>query len=124
MKVNYFLIEADGNYKFVSDEVSDNDGYSFLRLIEHLCGDIVWFFPVDGYNGYMVAQNDGVCSEERNFIASALVNSDKYGDCVLIKCMDGQPCTNDQFVNFDVDDQISFKNLIEEIISNENNKRE
>ena len=123
MKINYFILYPNNTYEFVEKEES-TDGITYLKSIEDAIGDYCWFTPLKDYPGYFIARNDCTADyTKRNKLAESFTHEEEFDKCVLVKCYEGQACSDIEFETFSEDDRKYFELFLNEqikVINNEN----
>ena len=142
MKINYFILYPNNTYEFVEKEES-TDGITYLKSIEDAVGDYCWFTPlkdypgyfmtcndctadytIEDYPGYFIARNDCTADyTKRNRLAESFTHEEEFDKCVLVKCYEGQACSDIEFETFSEDDRKYFELFLNEqikVINNEN----
>lgn len=123
MKINYFILYPNNTYEFVETDMSSN-GTTYLRNVEEAVGDYCWFTPLKDYPGYFMACNDCTADyTKRNKLAESFTHEEEFDKCVLVKCYEGQACSDIEFETFSEDDRKYFELFLNEqikVINNEN----
>lgn len=123
MKINYFILYPNNTYEFVETDMSSN-GTTYLRNVEEAVGDYCWFTPLKDYPGYFMACNDCTADyTKRNKLAESFTHEEEFDKCVLVKCYEGQACSDIEFETFSEDDRKYFEIFLNEqikVINNEN----
>lgn len=123
MKINYFILYPNNTYEFVETDMSSN-GITYLKNVEESVGDYCWFTPLKDYPGYFMACNDCTADyTKRNKLAESFTHEEEFDKCVLVKCYEGQACSDIEFETFSEDDRKYFELFLNEqikVINNEN----
>lgn len=123
MKINYFILYPNNTYEFVETDMSSN-GTTYLKNVEEAVGDYCWFTPLKDYPGYFMACNDCTADyTKRNKLAESFTHEEEFDKCVLVKCYEGQACSDIEFETFSEDDRKYFELFLNEqikVINNEN----
>ena len=123
MKINYFILYPNNTYEFVETDMSSN-GITYLKNVEESVGDYCWFTPLKDYPGYFMACNDCTADYTKiNKLAESFTHEEEFDKCVLVKCYEGQACSDIEFETFSEDDRKYFELFLDEqikVINNEN----